>query len=226
MTAPFLLDADGTASMATMLMMSHHGMRRDLARFTIALGGLAEGDAEWAAALGEEWKRFRATLHGHHEAEDMAILPGLREKHAAVAPVLDGLTADHRRIDPLLERGDALFAELPRTRAEAAALVADLAALLDGHLEREEASVLPLLREVLVALPIAEEHAALYAQGFAWASHGIAPEVLKAAYALLPELLVSRLPAARAAFEERCARVWGLVPAGASRTSVPDWLAR
>jgi hypothetical protein len=66
----------------------------------------------------------------------------------------------------------------------------------------------------------------MYAQGFAWSSDGIAPEVLARVDAMLPANVTTRLPAARAAFAERCARVWGATPKGASRTAVPDWLAR
>jgi hypothetical protein len=44
-------------------------------------------------------------------------------------PVIERLTTDHRRIDPLLAQGDRAFSLLPATRA-AAALVAELSALL------------------------------------------------------------------------------------------------
>src|SRR5262245_15647900 len=110
--APWLLDEDGKASMATAIMMSHHGFRRDLARFEWALAG-GKGDAgAGAVALAEEWKRFRATLHGHHEAEDHGLFPNLAAQHPQVADVIVGLAADHRLIDPLLEAGDRAFAGL------------------------------------------------------------------------------------------------------------------
>src|SRR5687767_11525504 len=103
---PNLLNDDGSASMATALMMSHHGFRRDLARFAAALDkpSLPASSAEH---LREEWQSFRATLHGHHEAEDHGIFPGMREQGGALAQTIDKLSADHRHIDPLLERGDA-----------------------------------------------------------------------------------------------------------------------
>jgi hypothetical protein len=62
----------------------------------------------------------------------------------------------------------------------------------------------------------------MYAQGFAWSSHGIAPDILQKVYALLPELLTSRLPSALSAFDARCARAWGTAKAGAARTPIPD----
>src|SRR5947207_3118189 len=36
-TPPDLLNDDGSASIATALLMSHHGFRRDIARFAVAL---------------------------------------------------------------------------------------------------------------------------------------------------------------------------------------------
>jgi hypothetical protein len=227
-TAPTLLDDDGSASMATALMMSHHGFRRDLARFAVALGRLAAGDQARAGALREEWPRFRATLHGHHEAEDKGLLPSLKTQHAALVPILDGLHADHRRIDPILEEGDAAFAGLPATAAAAAAasVVARLRELLAPHLATEEAHVIPHLRAAKqFPPPTSDAEAELYAHGFAWASHGVAEEVLERVWTMLPPSLASRLPAARAAFARRCEEVWGTAEAGASRTPVPDWIS-
>ena len=96
--APNLLNDDGTASMATAIMMSHHGFRRDLGRFAVALAEPVR-DATKVAALREEWQSFRATLHGHHEAEDHGVFPSMRDKGEAVVKTLDRLTADHRLID-------------------------------------------------------------------------------------------------------------------------------
>ncbi len=221
-TPPNLLNDDGRASMATALMMSHHGFRRDLARFATALERIARGDASRSSALGEEWKSFQMTLHGHHEAEDTGIFPSFAKEHEALRPTIDRLSADHRKIDPLLEQGARGFAALPSTD-EAARVVRELRALLDPHLAIEEAELIPHLRGAQeFPAPPNDEMAAMYAQGFAWAMHGIALEVIEKVHAMLPEVVRARLPAARAAFEERCMRVWGSVTAGASRTPIPD----
>jgi hypothetical protein len=220
--APNLLNDDGSASMATMLMMSHHGFRRDIRRFEIALGRIANGDASKVDPLREEWASYRAALHGHHEVEDTRIFPHLSGQQESLRPTIGRLTADHRRIDPLLDRGDRAFAELPQTEP-ASAVVAELAALLEPHLATEEAEVIPFLRDAKeFPAPANEAEADLYAHGFAWSMHGIAPEVLKQVYATLPESLTSRLPAARTAFDTRCTRVWGSAHAGASVTPIPD----
>jgi hemerythrin-like domain-containing protein len=216
-----LLNDDGSASMGTLLLMSHHGFRRDLGRFATALQNVAKGDTSRVEALRGEWKSFHATLHGHHTSEDNGIFPDLRQKHPELDAAIDGLYADHRHIDPLLERGDAAFAALPNTAA-AEALIAELDTLLDRHLSVEEAEVIPHLRGFAgFPPPPNDEMANMYAQGFAWSMQGIASDVLAEVMKMLPEILTSRLPAAQNAFAERCERVWGNAKAGLSRTSVP-----
>jgi hypothetical protein len=220
---PNLLNDDGSASMATAFLMSHHAFRRDLARFAKALRSVTGADGARLEAIGAEWKSFHGALHGHHEVEDGRVFPGLRGQNPALAPIVERLTADHRRIDPLLERGDRAFAALPGAAADAAATVAELQALLVDHLALEEAEVVPFLRGAKeFPPPTTDAEADLFAQGFAWSSHGVAQDVLDRVDAMLPAILTSRLPAARAAFGERCLRAWGTAAAGATRTVIPD----
>jgi hemerythrin-like domain-containing protein len=221
-TAPPLLDESGAASVATALMMSHHGFRRDLGRFRAALAELARGNAQRLDALRDEWRSFRSTLHEHHHAEDTGLFPHLASQHDALRPTIDGLVADHRHIEPILERGDRAFAELPGATAAATTVVSELGALLDPHLATEEAELIPHMRLMKGFPPATSEEAEKFAQGFAWASHGIAPSVLERVYAMLPAEVTSRLPAARAAFEQRWLRTWGPVEVGASVTAIPD----
>jgi hemerythrin-like domain-containing protein len=221
-TAPNLLNDDGTASMATAFMMSHHGFRRDLARFAAALERIARGDGSRAAAVAEEWQKFRATLHGHHEVEDHGMFPNLAREHESVRATIERLGADHRRMDSLLERGDAAFAELGNPQS-AIGVVVELQTLLDSHLSTEEAELVPFIRDAKsFPAPATEAEADVYANGFAWAMHGIAPEVLERVRLMLPEPLCAKLPQAQAAFDARCERVWGSARAGASRTPIPD----
>lgn len=220
-TPPNLLNDDGNASMATMFMMSHHGLRRDLARFERALSEPSLSE-ERAAALQSEWQNFHATLHGHHQVEDTAMFPNMRAQSASLAECIQELTEQHHRIDPLLARGDAAFAELPRTQA-ALGLVKELRGLLDQHLAMEEANIVPLIRGAnAFPAPSTDADANMYAQGFAWSAHGVAPDILEKVFALLPESVTSRLPAARAAFDARCELAWGTARAGAARTPIPE----
>jgi hypothetical protein len=221
-----LLNDDGSASMATAFMMSHHGFRRDIALFGRALAhdaGIVE--APRSEALQQEWKGFHAKLHGHHQVEDNGVFPGIKAQHAELGTVIAELIADHQRLDPMLEAGERAFAKLPAT-AEAAAIVAEMAALLDKHLGLEEQKIVPLLRGASAFPPPASDaEAELYAEGFAWACHGIAPDVLEQVYKMLPTSVTSRLPAARVVFTRKFEALWGTaVGGGASTTAVPDWL--
>ncbi|HEU5072705.1 MAG TPA: hemerythrin domain-containing protein [Polyangiaceae bacterium] len=220
-TVPNLLNDDGTASIATAFMMSHHGFRRDLARFASALENIASGNRSNVEALREEWKNFHMTLHGHHEAEDNGVFPSIAGQHESVRATIEALTADHRRIDPLLERGNTAFEDLPRTDA-ALAIVRELKELLERHLALEERELIPFLRDAKTFPPPPNDEAVMqYAEGFAWSMQGIAPDVLEQVYAMLPESLRLRIPAACAAFEVRCERVWGSAKAGTTRTPIP-----
>jgi hemerythrin-like domain-containing protein len=223
---PNLLNDDGTASIATALMMSHHGFRRDAARFKIALRRVAAGDPSRVSTLRKEWEHYCNTLHGHHQAEDSGIFPSTKQGHPELATVIDGLTADHRKIDPMLEEGTRLFAALPAQVDAAADVVARLAALLDDHLAIEETHIVPFLRAAKAfPPPTSAAELEMYAQGFAWACHGIAPDIVDQLFAMLPKELLAKLPAARAAFAQRCEQAWGSSDAGSSRTPVPDWLS-
>jgi hemerythrin-like domain-containing protein len=220
---PTLLDDAGDASVATAIMMSHHAFRRDIVRFGATLKELAGATIDRLAALRDEWRTFRNTLHGHHHAEDTGLFPNLARQHDSLRETLERLTADHRHIDPLLERRDRAFADLPQTAEAATQIIAELTALLDPHLATEEAEVIPHMRAMKAFPPPgSDEEAAMFAQGFAWASHGVAPNVLNRVYAMLPANVSSCLPAARAAFEQRWRRVWGDAEAGASLTPIPD----
>lgn len=90
------------------------------------------------------------------------------------------------------------------------------------HLAIVERELIPSLRTAKsFPAPPDDEMLAMYAQGFAWAMQGIAPDVLEQVARMLPDALVGRLPAARAAFDARCQRVWGSSGAGAARTPIP-----
>lgn len=220
-TPPSLLNDDGTASMATAFLMSHHAFRRDLGCFSRALAKLEASEQPELAALRQEWQWFRGALQGHHEMEDSRVFPHLRSQRPELAAVIDRLSAEHHLIDPLLARGDRAFGEAPDL-AEARATVAELSRLLDSHLAYEEAEIVASLRGGReFPAPANDEEATMYAQGFAWSSQGVASEVLTRLVEMLPEALAQRLPAARAEFAARWQRVWRDEAVGSATTSVP-----
>jgi len=219
---PNLLNDDGTASMATMLLMSHHAFRRDIARFTEAIVAIKVGDTARINALRDEWeKSYRKALHGHHMMEDTHIFPDIKNKHPDLASAIDKLSAQHHQIDPILERGDTAFADLVHPE-NAEAVLSELKKLLDEHLTFEEAEITPSLRDNKeFPKPADENMAAMYAQGFAWSMHGIAPHVLDEVRKLLPEILLAKLPAAQIEFETRSKQVWGTYSVGSATTPIP-----
>src|SRR5687767_10428562 len=137
-----LLNDDGTASMATMLMTSHHAFRRDAACFARAID-----DTLRTAEVEGAWKSFREALHHHHTIEDTSMFPDLRTKHPEIGATLDKLGEQHHQIDPLLDRGDVLFTNLAIHRNEARDLIGKIIALLDEHLELEERTITVHLRD-------------------------------------------------------------------------------
>ncbi len=217
--APNLLNDDGTASMATLLMMSHHAFRRDIARFIRAVEQIKAGDGSRAEAVRGEWElSYRLALHGHHTMEDTRIFPDLKSRHPELAAALDKLTGQHHHIDPIIESGNAAFADLSHPE-NAEAVVHELKTLLDEHLAFEEAEITPSLRDNKdFPIPPDDSAAAMYADGFAWSMQGIAPEVLDQIQLMLPEILLAKLPAARAKFEERSKSVWGEYAVGEATT--------
>lgn len=224
LTPPKLLNDDGTASMATMLLLSHHAFRRDIARLIRAVQQVKAGDNSRTEALRDEWeKSYKAALHGHHMIEDSSIFPDIRSKHPELGEALDTLTEQHHKIDPLLEKGDVIFASLAEHPEDAEAVLNELKTLLDEHLTFEEAQITPSLRDSKeFPTPENEDMAAMYAQGFAWSMQGIAPDVLDEVKKMLPKILVDKLPAAQKAFASRCQKVWGKYSVGAATTPIPS----
>jgi hypothetical protein len=219
---PNFLDDNGTASIATLLLMSHHAFRRDIMRFILAVEQIKNGDASRIEAVRNEWESsYRQALHGHHVMEDTHIFPDIQSKHPELVIVIDQLAEQHHTIDPVLEKGDVAFANLRQPR-QAETVLHELRSLLDLHLTFEEASITPSLRDSKdFPVPTNEKEADLYAQGFAWSMQGIAPEVLTEVRKLLPENLVEKLPAAQEEFEKRSERVWGTYVVGSATTPLP-----
>jgi hypothetical protein len=223
---PNLLNDDGSASMATMLLLSHHAFRRDIARLIGAVTKIEAHDVSHAAAVRGEWDTsYRQALHGHHMMEDANIFPDIKRRRPDLAPAIETLTEQHHMIDPMLEKGDAAFADLAHPE-HAEAVLHELKTLLDRHLTFEEANITSALRDLKeFPVPADDAMAAMYAQGFAWSMQGISPEVLDRVKEMLPEILLAKLPAALSEFEARSARVWGTYTVGAATTSVPEGYA-
>lgn len=126
-------------------LLAHAGMRQEFGLLaTVAAGPL---DAERAALAEDQIAMVLHVLHHHHTGEDDTIWPLLRTRVPAAAADLDQLEADHGRIDPLLTAAGDTARPLP----ERAPVLAELHELLNAHLDREEATAVPLIRRHVTA---------------------------------------------------------------------------
>ena len=97
--------------------------------------------------------RYCRFVHGHHDFEDTAWLPALREADPSLGPAVERLDEEHRRIsDQLDEVAAAATALTEGTEGDSRRRVVDalntLAEDLLEHLAHEELSVGPTLRRM------------------------------------------------------------------------------
>ena len=129
----------------------HGAVRRDLDRFTNALGTLDGGDQRRAEQVSMAWANFREQLTRHHSSEHRIAWPALRK-----AGISDGLLtqfdAEHDRMAAALESADQAMRSLrgpPSAENVMAAreAVAALRATATEHLNHEEAELEPFYLE-------------------------------------------------------------------------------
>jgi hypothetical protein len=158
--APMLLPGQAAAPSGpadmTMMYVMHHAFRRDLGRFTAAVGATPLEDRATWTALAARWDRFFEILHHHHSAEDDLIWPFLRQRaDAGEQRTLQAMEDEHGEIDPLLTSVAEGFGTLAGDRApgdaedQRAALNVRVAAtrdLLARHLAHEETEAIAILQ--------------------------------------------------------------------------------
>jgi hemerythrin-like domain-containing protein len=150
-----------------MLLAVHAGIRRELERVerlaAEALDGLpAEEVRQKLDEIKRDsmlWRlqvdclRYCRFVHSHHNAEDGAFFPELRETNPAINSVIDRLQADHRRVSEDLDAVEAAANALaddesqPTRKAVADTLHALRENLL-AHLDYEERSLEATVRRV------------------------------------------------------------------------------
>lgn len=130
----------------------HAAMRRSNERIAAALSSLddAAADRPRARALARWFDGYAGELRGHHTVEDDLFFPALAERVPTYADHADTLTADHHRLDEVI---DGLAAALWRlagtadwaaTRVEALGLAVELRDHLAEHLDLEDQDIVPL----------------------------------------------------------------------------------
>lgn len=130
---------------------AHAAMRRSN---DLLVAGLTDRpDRRRAAALARWFSGYAGELRAHHEVEDDTIFPSLAARVAAYEPFHSTISADHHRVDELLVQiaGGLERLASPVVHAHADAWssafggAAELRDLLAGHLDLEDADVLPLI---------------------------------------------------------------------------------
>jgi hemerythrin superfamily protein len=119
---------------------------RDPAEIGAEIRSLQTNGPLWKLKVGcLHYCRF---VHSHHRAEDRLLFPALREVDPALAPVVDRLEEDHRRVSDLLDAVERSAEELTGAapaRTELAGALDVLAEHLLAHLALEEESVEPAM---------------------------------------------------------------------------------
>jgi hemerythrin-like domain-containing protein len=132
----------------------HRAQRTSADRLQTAVSGLYPGERTRATALARWTHGFVTELSGHHEVEDLIFLPALAGRVPDHAIHDERLTADHERLDQVLDQLAVMVDELADPHAafapahsHAVALATELRDHLHAHLDYEDRHILPLFEQ-------------------------------------------------------------------------------
>jgi hypothetical protein len=171
-------------------LIAHAGMRQEFGLLARAAAGPL--DPTRAALVEDQVAMVLEVLHHHHTAEDDTLWPMLLARVPSAAPDLDALEADHARLDPLI----AAAGDRTRPLAERAPVLAQLHELINAHLDREEATAVPLIRthvteaewEALTQRAIAETGRRKVPTVYGWYASAASAELRAEAIATVPAI--------------------------------------
>jgi hypothetical protein len=191
-TTPPAGTATGTPAELDMsgFLIAHAGMRQEFG--LLARVAAQPLDADRARLVEEQLAMVLEVLHHHHTAEDDTIWPTLVARAPSAAPDLDALEADHARLDPLI----AAAGDTTRPLPERAPVLAELHELINAHLDREEATAVPLIRahmtvaewDALAERAAAETSRRAVPRVYGWFASAADDELRAAALAGVPAL--------------------------------------
>lgn len=139
------------------MVVLHRIFRREFPLLASAVRRCMEGDARWAQGIGEHADFIISALHNHHTAEDEYLWPVLLERAQPHASLVRRMEEQHLAVADPLARAGQLLAEWRRAPARAAGdelatALTQVHESLAGHLDEEEATILPLISEhIMVA---------------------------------------------------------------------------
>ncbi len=132
--------------------LEHRSMRADAARLTELVGAAQPTDAGRLRALADWYGRYEAAIHDHHHAEEAVIYPALLARDPSFAEADGELEGEHRVLIDRLAVVQESLAALPaaaggsrweREREEAVTAARALLAIVQSHLDHEEAVAFP-----------------------------------------------------------------------------------
>jgi hemerythrin-like domain-containing protein len=190
MSTPSTTRSGGELEMSGFL-IAHAGMRQEFGLLAKAAAGPLEPSR--AALVEDQIAMVLEVLHHHHTAEDDTIWPTLLARVPAAAADLDALEAEHARIDPLISAAG----DTGRPLAERAPVLAELHELINAHLDREEATAVPLIRrhitvaewDALTERAIAESGRRTIPTIYGWYASAAPAELRAAALKTVPALV-------------------------------------
>ncbi len=127
----------------------HHCLRVAPHRLAAALADLAPGDHTRARAIERWWRGYAGEVLAHHTIEDEIFFPQLAARVPVVVDHLARVEGDHHRLDELMAAAAAAMTRLAASASQAdaegaAAVVRELADLMDRHLDFEDEDLVPL----------------------------------------------------------------------------------
>jgi hypothetical protein len=157
MTAAHVSDRPDTTEMVFV----HNCFRKQFGALPGLVGAVPDGDTRQAAVLVDFLAELTAALHHHHHGEDELMWPLLLERAPLDSALILRMEEQHERIGALYHRAaqDAsafVAAADPRSRADLADTLTELAAGLTEHLHDEEVEILPLVERVMTVAQWAE----------------------------------------------------------------------
>lgn len=143
------------------MVVVHRYFRREFALLPELVRGVAARDGKHALLVGDWVAELITSLHHHHTGEDELLWPVLLQRVTLAAELVFRMEAQHVRVSTLLDSAAALLpawqggAEVD-VRDRLAAVLAEVAGLLDEHLDEEEQQILPLVEKHLTTAEWAE----------------------------------------------------------------------
>lgn len=127
----------------------HHCLRTAPHRLAAALAEVSSGEHDRARAIAAYWAGYAGEVLAHHTVEDEVFFPRLVERVPVVADHLNRVEVEHHRLDELMDAAHRATRQFASTAAagdaaRAAAVIRDLAALMDSHLDFEDEDLVPL----------------------------------------------------------------------------------